>query len=267
MSLTKRELTLLILLLALGITYVYYQYLYRAVEERISILMSENKNLEQNILIQEASYCEQRDILSSSAVLRENYQQLLWRVPEKPCLPEIIDYLSTASVQNSVQITRFDYKYAKDDEMRERTNGQVQLAPTSPETDYDLLQLELEAEGEYDNLICFALQIENAPRLFQFSSMSIEPKSDDETVIVEEKQSANAPPGAEAESLTTGEKSQVSQPEPDLQPTASSAAIERGETLRLLLKFAAFFDQASAGGLSAEDLGLFQEQSENASTE
>lgn len=170
MNFTKREVVLLIILM-MSIIYACYEYIYKPAGEKTAALAEENDKLEHYIEVQEG-LLNKRTENTNSDLQRERYQQLWWRIPEDPCLPEIIECLSKASRESGVKIVKLSCKNAG---AAGSYLNNAELQETIRKWDCDVLFIDVEVNGSYDALLSFVLMLENAGRLFRLNSLIIEP--------------------------------------------------------------------------------------------
>jgi Tfp pilus assembly protein PilO len=151
MRLSKREFTLLIILIILGLGYVYN---YQLLQPRLS-----------NLNIIRAQNGQMSSILEGTAIndftpgaspfSKQTYQEYLYKIPEQPYESEIIKALSRFADDNRVQMKNIKIDFHSAVLANEALSDSMKAIP-----------IEMELSGRYNDLLNFLSAVENGERLF-----------------------------------------------------------------------------------------------------
>jgi len=162
---SKREKTLLSILLIIVISYVYYHFLFAPIRSDISTISQENKDLKASIKMVEQKLGEPGSANKESAQIKEDYKQLASRLPAQPCIPEVIVYLENIAVESGMSLVAVDYR-REDNLGSSQGSGQPDGLMTAT---FDLM-----LQGDYDSLQGFITKLEKeSPRIYNIRRVNI----------------------------------------------------------------------------------------------
>ncbi|MCX5780425.1 MAG: type 4a pilus biogenesis protein PilO [Firmicutes bacterium] len=152
MRLSRREIGWLgLLVLAVSICLV-WRLVYRPLGIQQQGLQMENAQLARELEGMKISATRTREQAQDEPGKRQEYQQMLAKVPTSPMIPDVIDFLELSSLQSEVRLLSITYK------------EKVELAPT--DINAQPINFKIAVKGTHFNLLSLVLKIENAPRLF-----------------------------------------------------------------------------------------------------
>lgn len=165
MMLSRREKTLIVILIIMAIFYGYYLYLYNPLKVKIANLVQENQQLNAVAVL------GQQYQPTSEAQLKRNekmhlFERLNEQVPNLAYVPESISLLEAVAENNNVELLTVDYK---DDVKLDNTNPDNK--DSWKECDYLI-----NVGGEYQNLLNFLHDIEKSKRIYNIEKATISVK-------------------------------------------------------------------------------------------
>jgi hypothetical protein len=160
-SLSKREIGLLGLLVLVGLMYLAAHFLYQPFNLQQQQLQVENGRLVQELEGWEAGIALKDDQAREDSASREEYQQQLAKVPPLPVISDVIDFLELSARETQVKLLSIDYK-----ESAEPQNSLNPENPPAASLDAQPINFKITVSGTHFNLLSLLLKIENAPRLY-----------------------------------------------------------------------------------------------------
>lgn len=150
MKITKRGLSIFLSVIMLTVVLFYY---FGLLQPRLSQYL-ELKNQNRQLISAVEHY--QTSLLnpeSTWSISLEHYQEYLYKIPEKPYGPEMIDQLAGLAEGSDVTVKSLNTTYP----LHTEEAGDDQVAS---------IAVDLELEGYYYNLMTFLLRVEHADRLY-----------------------------------------------------------------------------------------------------
>ncbi len=218
MRLSKREKVLIGILVILGVGYVIDRFmLYPAATCHKQLLASEAglENQLQQLENLTAEYGTERQ----QELVETNYRKVLAQIPPSPMVPSIMDFLQSSAADTGVEVVSVSYRDAASLETRPAQSNQ-----TTSKTPGQQLDFQMEARGDYGNLVMFVQRIETAPRLYIITKVK----------IVLPQDLSIAPAGSEMPGDQTGM-------EQDNPPDSNGSDQIPPITARLFLEFRAYY--------------------------
>ncbi|HWP95927.1 MAG TPA: hypothetical protein VN426_03685 [Syntrophomonadaceae bacterium] len=253
MSLSRREIVLISILLLAGTLYAFYNYLYMPVRSRTEALKTENNQLQAQLSEAEQAKTSKKNPADDVKKLQNEYKVLLNKVPEDPYVPEMMVYIADSARDSKVKLNSLDYKYdeksapaASASENGTAKQGDADKA--NPSATYRSSQLDVEVVGDYNELLNFLLKIENAPRLYVLSSAKFDAGKRKAPEVV-----VNAPEQTAAAKTSTAVAAVNSSPGGTAAPALAGSAAYDGSSITLKLKFSSYYDQTTTGGMKGVD--------------
>jgi hypothetical protein len=259
-SLSKRELALLVILIAVSGFYLLYYHVLHPLNLQITQLNAENISLINELPGMETELARLANIRMENQQIWYDYEKLLDKVPQSPMIPQIIGFMDLSAREAGVKLLSINYKESpvakrNDHGIAEGTSGSLH---DKAERDGKLvmdnvilkneekagsmvqaLNFKLVARGTHLNLLSFLLKIENAPRIYKVNSFKM--------IMVRNSQQKT---GLGVEDPSQEENSGTKKDFVDV-AVKESQAYDANYT-EVNLDFTAFFNRLEFSGISAE---------------
>lgn len=168
MSLSKREIFLLCLLLVCGIAYAYYTYVYDPLQVQISQVQTDNRNLSREI--EQLKKTEPAvEGVSSDALqkIKQDFWTAACQVPTYPLVPESIAFLEKSGKDAVIDLKSLQISDAGGAQPAGNTGNQASNSGLVTQS------YEIAGTGGYFALNSFLMKLEEAPRIYVISSLDI----------------------------------------------------------------------------------------------
>lgn len=162
MNLSKREQTLLLILIILLSFYLFNILLYQPLRQDTVKLTAENLKLKTLIENQQAEVERGQDWESERSKLEIKYQQMMVKLPEKAYLPETISYLEKSAEGSAVILQNINYHALPSADQQPGSSNAAKPCDFT-----------LSARGSYYNLLTLLSKIEEAPRLYVINGVEL----------------------------------------------------------------------------------------------
>lgn len=168
MSLSKREIGLLGLLVLTGTIFLVAHFLYQPLNLRQEQLRTENGRLAGELGDMEARIVRAGDQGRADMQSQEDYLEMMAAVPGVPMIPEVIDFLELSARETQVKLLSISYKEGADpkDLAKSETNPSNSL-------NIQTINFKILVSGTHFNLLSLVLKIENAPRLYILNGIKL----------------------------------------------------------------------------------------------
>ncbi len=170
MSLSKREMALIGILLFFGIIYAYYAYAYQPLSTKLDTARTENQGLEKEIQQLKNTSSGQSQSGESLEKIKSDFVAAATKLPPKPNLPEALSFMEKSSKDANVDLKSLQISDSG-------TAAAPVAAPqpgSAPATGAPVQQTyELAGTGGFFSFNSFLLKLEEAPRIFIISRIDI----------------------------------------------------------------------------------------------
>ncbi|MDR1615400.1 MAG: type 4a pilus biogenesis protein PilO [Syntrophomonadaceae bacterium] len=152
MKLSKREFNLLMILMILGLGYVYNYHFLQPRLNDLNIIKEQNRQMS---FMMAGAGTNDDSASKVSSLSRQTYQEYLYKIPEQPYEAEIIEALSQCADDSRAQLRNIKIDFHTEVSVNEASSASMKAIP-----------IELELSGRYDNLLNFLSSVEKGERLF-----------------------------------------------------------------------------------------------------
>ncbi|PKM78587.1 MAG: hypothetical protein CVU90_00900 [Firmicutes bacterium HGW-Firmicutes-15] len=196
MSLSKRELALLGLLIVVGLIYLLYGFIFHPLNAQINQMKAENSNLSNEIQELEKEARQGKNWVENERQIWYDYQKILLEIPQSEMIPNIIIFMEQSARDSGVKLLSISYKettFAKkaledqksqpsegtSDSLHDKADqggGKVVRGSLVLKSEVSMVQaanFQLAASGTHLNLLSFIFKIENAPRIYRINSIKM----------------------------------------------------------------------------------------------
>lgn len=168
MSLSKREIFLLCILLICGIGYAYYTYAYEPLQNQLMAVRSENQALSREIdQLKQAGPAEDGEPSDSLHTIKQDFWAATNKVPTYPLVPESISFLETIGKDSGIDLKSLHI--SDPGTVQPGTNSGSPAAGNSLMTQ----NYELAGTGGYFAFNSFLMKLEESQRIYLISSINI----------------------------------------------------------------------------------------------
>lgn len=224
MSLSKREIFLLCLLLVCGAAYAYYTYVYDPLQMQINQAQTDNRNLSREI--EQLKKAEPVSVgVSSDALqkLKQDFWTAACQVPTYPLVPESIAFLEKSGKDAVIDL--------KSLQISDPGGAQPAGNAGSQGSNSGLVtqSYEIAGTGGYFALNSFLMKLEEAPRIYVISSINI---------------------GSQPAASTTAVAPATTSAAPATVSSTASTQVYDGSNLTFTLSISSYYD-----GIELENIG------------
>lgn len=176
MNISKRERTLLLVLLYIFVTYGGYKYVYEPINVKTAAAQSENVSLNAQLIDARRSNLQKVKSVHNVDKSMDEYQKLLTKVPEDRNFYEMIALLTSAADSSGTKLAGISYKNetvaktAGDKPGDNEKTGQNAKGTTGPA---ETLTYTLKVTGRYFQLLEFLAELDTSPRIITVESSDI----------------------------------------------------------------------------------------------
>lgn len=168
MKLSKREqIFLLALIIALSF-YLFNKFLYQPIREDTAKLAAENVKLKGFVENEQSRLERSRELDNEKGKLKEQYRQMMVKIPEEAYIPEVIAYLEASAQDSSVKLLSVKYQAQENSSDSRQENQQQEKTTVARPCNFAI-----SANGSYFNLLTLLTKIEESPRLYVINSGEI----------------------------------------------------------------------------------------------
>jgi type IV pilus assembly protein PilO len=164
-KLSKRERFLVVLVIVAGLLFVYYQYFLTPLLAEVYEIREEVKQKEERLGSLRDSDNEIKTLLSGIEELKTKILELEYLSPVNPRRPEIVTQLEALSKAAGVKLLSVDFFMAA---LHGSGGGDAK-----EERSYIEIPVQVNISGNYDNIIHFLKQLENAKRLYSIKGFNL----------------------------------------------------------------------------------------------
>jgi len=239
MKLSKREqIFLLALVIALSF-YLFNKFLYQPIKEDTAKLAVENVKLKGLVENEQIRLERSQQLENEKGRLKEQYKEMMVKIPEEAYIPEVIAYLENSAQDSSVKLLSVRYQAQENNSDTGQENQQQEKTTVARPCNFTV-----SANGSYFNLLTLLTKIEQSPRLYIINNGEI---------TASEKKAEALP-----ESLPqTIEGVEIPTPPPEV--LKGSARFD-DSNWNMQLQLTTYYDPASVGGITGMPEKVFPGQ-------
>lgn len=229
MKLSKREqIFLLALVIALSF-YLFNKFLYQPIKEDTAKLAVENVKLKGLVENEQIRLERSQQLENEKGRLKEQYKEMMVKIPEEAYIPEVIAYLENSAQDSSVKLRSVRYQAQENNSDSGQENQQQEKTTVARPCNFMV-----SANGSYFNLLTLLTKIEQSPRLYIINNGEI---------TASEKKAEALP-----ESLPQTIEG-VEIPTPPREVLKGSARFD-DSNWNMQLQLTTYYDPASVGGIT-----------------
>jgi len=164
--LSKREITLLVLLVVVSGFYLGYHFVFQPLYKNAGQLRDENVKLSTDLQTLEQRLNKQGDIGLEEQKIQSEYGKIEVKLPQSPMIPNTIDFMELIARETNVRLLSINYKENVPAKSGVDSKKDQPASPTAA-------NFKITASGSHFNLLSFLLKLENAPRIYTINGSKI----------------------------------------------------------------------------------------------
>ncbi|MDD4802188.1 MAG: hypothetical protein PHF24_04515 [Syntrophomonas sp.] len=187
MSLSKRELVLLGVLIVAGGIYLVTNFLFQPLQLQIKQMKNENNSLSQELLGLQSQQYKREKIWQKSEQICYDYENIRHKVPEKLIISNIIDFMELNAGEAGVKLLSVSYQESQAAYKNGDASHYESSEPTGSEYTGEAItgineigtwmiksaNFQVAARGTHFNMLSFIMKIENAPRIYRIDHLKM----------------------------------------------------------------------------------------------
>jgi len=164
--LSKREITLLVLLVVVSGFYLGYHFVFEPLYKHAAQLRDENVKLSTDLQTLEQRMNKKGDISLEEQKIQNEYAKMEAKLPQSPMIPNTIDFMELSAREANVKLLSINYKENVPAKTGVDSKNNQPVSPTAA-------NFKITASGSHYNLLSFLLKLENAPRIYTINGSKI----------------------------------------------------------------------------------------------